>query len=157
MWIDRALFRDAIAKTHISDKLTPKRYGPFTIVELIGKNALRLDFPSNVRLHPVVHVLHTTPFSVQPLSLTQSVSIRSTPIPDATGEPLFEVSEILKHRKRGRGFQFLTLLKGKPCHEAVWQPTRDFVDRDGTLTQPFYEYIKRNDLFPELRRRCEEN
>lgn len=51
----------------------------------------------------------------------------------------------------------MTLLKGTPRHEAVWQPTRDFVDRDGTLTQPFYEYIRRNDLLLDLRRQCEEN
>ena len=104
VWIDRALFRDAIAKTQISEKLTPKRYGPFTIVELIGKNALRLDFSSKVRLHPVIHVLHTTPFAAQPISLTQSVLVRSTPIPDATGEPLFEVSEIVKHHTVVEGF-----------------------------------------------------
>lgn len=157
MWIDKELFRDAVAKTQSSDKLSPKRYGPFTILELIGKKAIRLDFPPNIRLHPVVHALHTTPLISQPSSLSQLVTTRPTPAPDDNGHPFFEVSEIVKHRKRGRGFQFLTLLQGAPRHEAVWQPTRDFVDRDGTLTNKFYDYIKRHDLLPGLREQCEQN
>ena len=157
VWVAKELFRDAIAKVQKSDKLTPKRYGPFTILELIGKNALRLDLPSNLRLYPVVHALHTTPHRKQPISLSQPVTKRPVPVPDATGQELHEVAEIFKHRKRGRGYQFLTLLKGVPRHEAVWQPTKDFVDTDGTLTEVFYHYIRKHNLLPQLRSNCEQS
>ena len=62
-------------------------------------------------------------------------------VSDTDGELLFEVEAILRHRRRGRSYQFLTMLKGAPRHEAQWQPTRDFVDSDGTLTASFAEYI----------------
>ena len=59
------------------------------------------------------------------------------------------VGKILSHRKRGRGYQFLTLMKGDPDHDAVWQPTRDFVDSDGTVTDVWHKYIVENHLLPE--------
>ena len=59
------------------------------------------------------------------------------------------VDSILAHGKRGRGFQFLTLMKGDPDHDATWQPTKDFVDRDGTVTNIWLEYIKKNHILPE--------
>jgi len=42
-------------------------------------------------------------------------------------------------------------MKGTPTHEAEWQPTRDFIDKDGTLTTAFLEYIKEKNLLPHLR------
>ena len=37
-------------------------------------------------------------------------------------------------------------MKGDPTHDAEWQPTRDFVDPDGTMNEKFYEYIKNNGI-----------
>lgn len=75
---------------------------------------------------------------------------RPEPVPDERGELLFVVDSILKHRRRGRGLQFLTLMRGAPQHEAEWQPTRDFVDADGTLTAALKTYIVANRLLPHL-------
>lgn len=150
VWISRSLFRDAVSRAQSSDKLGSKRFGPFKILELVGKNAVCLDLPSNIRLHPVVHVSHTTPHKSQPPSMSQPVPPRPDPVPDDAGELLFEVERILAHRKRGRGYQWLTLLKGYPQHEAEWQPTRDFVDADGTVTDAFRTYIKEHGLMPQF-------
>lgn len=150
VWISRSLFKDAVSKVQSSDKLGSKRFGPFYITELVGRNAVRLDFPSNMRLHPVVHVSHTTPHRSQPTSLSQPVTPRPDPVPDISGDLLFQVERILAHRKRGRGYQWLTLMTGSPQHEAEWQPTRDFVDADGTLTGAFRDYIVEHGLLPHL-------
>lgn len=40
-------------------------------------------------------------------------------------------------------------------HDAEWQPTRDFVDEDGTLTAAFKEYIELNGLLPNMLKRAE--
>ena len=74
---------------------------------------------------------------------------RPDPIPRTQGEE-YIVESILKHRRRGRGYQFLTLMKGSPTHDAEWQPTRDFVDKDGTINDKFYKYIKCQGILQEL-------
>lgn len=100
---------------------------------------MRLDFPDNMRAHPVVHVEHTTKRKNQPKDIGLAIPKRPVPVPDADGSLLHEVDSILAHRRRGKGYQWLTLMKGAPQHEASWQPTRDFVDDDGTLTAAFLD------------------
>lgn len=69
---------------------------------------------------------------------------------DANGDQVFKVSNILSHRKRGTGFQWLTLLKGTSNHDADWQPTRDFMDSNGSMTVAFLDYIKEHGPLPHL-------
>ena len=138
VWINKSLYKDAYSKSQESDKLTSRRVGPFKVKELIGKNAVRLDLPEHFKIHPVVHVSHTVPFVEQPREIGQAVQQRPEPIPTVQGEE-YVVDKILKHRKRGRGYQVLTLMKGEPQHDAKWQPSSDFVDKDGTVTDVWLE------------------
>ena len=57
---------------------------------------------------------------------------------------------ILKNRKQGKGYQFLTLMKSDPTHEATWQPMKGFLDKGNTVNEQFLSYIKRHDLFLAL-------
>ncbi len=59
VWLNRSIFRDSVSKAQKYDKLGENRFGHFRITELIAKNALRLDCPGNIRIHPCVHVAHT--------------------------------------------------------------------------------------------------
>ncbi len=52
--------------------------------------------------------------------------------------------KILKYRKRGRGYQFLKLTKEVPTHDIEWQPSRDFIDTDGTINEEFLNYVQKN-------------
>lgn len=116
--ISRALFPDAIDKSQASKKLGARRFGPFAVKELMGKNALRLDLPDCMKIHPVVHVSHTTPFIKKPVDIGNLLPPQPARIPVTGGELENEVDSTLGHRKRGRGYQFLTLLKGTQRHEA---------------------------------------
>lgn len=40
-------------------------------------------------------------------------------------------------------------MKNDPAHEAEWQPTKDFVDSDGTNTMALAEYLKEQSLLLE--------
>lgn len=111
-----------------------KRFGPFEVKSLIGKNAVQLEIPNHIKIHDVVNVIQTVPFYEQHCDIATPFDPQPDPVPVVEGEE-YEVEEILNHRKRGRGYQFLTLMKESPTHDAEWQPTTDFVDKDGAVTE----------------------
>ncbi len=40
----------------VSNKLKPHFVGPFTVSALVGSNAVRLNLPSSMRMHPVFNI-----------------------------------------------------------------------------------------------------
>ena len=96
-----------------------------------------------------IHVVHTTPFVGQPSDIAKPVPERPARVKTIHGEEQV-VDKILKHRTRGRGYQFLTLMKGAPSHDSEWQPTRDFVDEDGTVTDVWKRYIRETIYFHNI-------
>ena len=149
LWINRSLFKDVYAKSQESDKLSARRFGPFQIVELIGKNAVRVDLPDNLKIHDVIHVMHTVPYYEQPGDIVDSVPSIPEPISTDEGNE-YVVEKVLKHKKRGRGYSFLALWKGYPTHEAEWLPAKNFIDKEGTINSAFLEYIKENNILHHL-------
>ena len=149
LWINKSLFKDAYSKSQESDKLSAKRFGPFTMTGIVGKNAVKVELPDHVKIHDVINVMHTVPYRSQPPDIAVPVSPRPDPVPAVEGEE-YHVESILKHRKRGRGFQFLTLWKGYPTHDAEWLPTKNFIGWDGSIKEKFYEYIKKENVMRHL-------
>ncbi len=117
--------------------------------KLVGKNAVMVGLSNHFKIHDVVHIVHTTPYHEQPSDISAPVKKRADPVPAVGGEE-YIVESILNHRKRGKGYQFLTLMKGSPTYDAEWQPSRDFIDKDGTITDVFLEYIKKKNILPHL-------
>lgn len=150
MWVSRKLFIDSYSKAQASSWLSARRLGPLRILELVGKNTVCLDFPGHIRTHPVVHISHTKPHREQPTSLAQPSQQAPSPVISYSPTPLYKVYRILAPRKRGRGYQCLTLMENSRMHDAEWHPTRDFIDTDGTITKALQEYIARQNLLPHL-------
>jgi hypothetical protein len=145
VWLKKTLFTDVYSKSQESNKLSAERFGTFKIVALIGKNAVKLFLPEHLKIHPVVHVIHTTPHYAQPADISSPVPVLPAPVATELG-PEYEVESILSHRPRGRGYQFLTLMKGDPLHDAELQPARDFIDADGTMTEALQRYLQEHNL-----------
>ena len=61
--------------------------------------------------------MHTVPYYEQPSEIAAELRTTIDPVPTDTGEE-YIVEAILNHRKKGNGFQFLTLMKGEPTHDA---------------------------------------
>ena len=51
------------------------------------------------------------------------------------GEEVYEVENILRHRRRGRGHQYYVKWKGYPISEASWEPEEVFSDDGDLLTR----------------------
>lgn len=144
IWICHKLFKDSYSNLQQSSKLSARRFGPFTILELVGRNTVRLQIPSHIRIHAVVRVSHTKSHREQPAGFAQKVQSTRVPVDGTAASFLFEFDRILAHRRRGRWYQWLKFRKDSSTHEAQWQQTRAFVDNDGTLTDAFRNYIVRN-------------
>lgn len=97
----------------------------------------------------VVHVSLTRAAIQEPSELLQKVPQHPEKRKfDNNNEELYRVHQILDHRRMGKGYQFLTHLTGKAEQDAEWQPTKDFVNTDGTINAAHLEYLKEDELFP---------
>jgi hypothetical protein len=96
VWLKNTLFTDTYSKSQESTKLSAKRFGLFRIVALIVKNAVKRALPDHIKIHPVVHVIHTTPHHDQPADISSPVPIRPAPVITKSG-PEYEVESILAY------------------------------------------------------------
>jgi hypothetical protein len=46
----------SLKKTKKDNKLSPKYYGPYKVLQNIGTMAYKLEFPASSQVHPVFHV-----------------------------------------------------------------------------------------------------
>jgi RNase H-like domain found in reverse transcriptase/Reverse transcriptase (RNA-dependent DNA polymerase)/Integrase zinc binding domain/Chromo (CHRromatin Organisation MOdifier) domain/Retroviral aspartyl protease/Integrase core domain len=103
-------------------KLFPKFVGPFTVTEMVGPNAARLDLPTNWRIHDVFHVSLLKPYKHRP-------GARIPPPPQIIdGEPYYKVERILAHRDRRVGKkktvrEYLIKWLGYSDEHNSWEPT----------------------------------
>jgi hypothetical protein len=84
-------------------KIMPKREGPFEIDEVLGPVTYRLKLPESWRIHNVFHA------TLLRLYIKNEVYGNNypRPIPELLeGEEVYEVEMILRHWRRGRGYQY---------------------------------------------------
>ena len=85
-------------KTNHHKKIGPKREGPFEITKVIGPITYQLQLPKTWKIHNVFHATLLRQYNE-----TEVYGANFTnPPPDLIeGEEVYEVENILKHRKRG--------------------------------------------------------
>lgn len=99
-------------------KLRDTKWGPFTIVEMVGTQAARLDLPVTSRVHPVSSILHLQPF----IEDTFGRTCKPPPAAIIDGDAAWEVERIFGECKRGRGTEFKVKWTGYPDTEFTWEP-----------------------------------
>src|SRR5258708_24904453 len=96
-----------------SKKLAPKREGPFTVSEVLGRYTNRLELPNTWRIHNVFDRSLLTPY----VQTQEHGENYLRPPPDIVeGEEQFEIENILRHRRKGK-------VLGRPCDRHLTNQT----------------------------------
>lgn len=126
VWLRLQPYRQVTLARRSSHKLARRFYGPFQIMERIGKVAYRLQLPSTAKLHNVFHVSKLKRFVGDPVA-----AHRLLPTEFLNQHPLQEPAAILKRReilKLGRNFkEVLVQWKGQLVDDATWEDEEDFI------------------------------
>ncbi len=97
-----------------------KYYGPFPVIERIGKQAYKLKLGDSVgRIHPVFHVSLLEPCSP---STRVSGEESGTQLEVENEEQEWTVEDIRDSRLRSLELQYLIKWKGFPDEENSWEP-----------------------------------
>ena len=110
-------------KTNYHKKMAPKREGPFKIEDVLGPVTYQLKLLESWKIHKVFHATLLHPYKETKVYGENYPQ----PLPDIeSGEEVYEVKQILKHRRRGRGYEYLVKWAGYPITGASWEPKSSF-------------------------------
>jgi Chromo (CHRromatin Organisation MOdifier) domain/Integrase zinc binding domain len=126
--------------SHGMVKLSPKRYGPFSITKLVSPVASQLDLPVSWNIHPVFHNSLLTPY----VETNAHGPNFTRPPPDLiNGEVEYEVEAIRSHHYFGKNkrLQYLLKWKGYPEANNTWE-SEDHLNMPDLLRQ----YNRRHNL-----------
>ena len=127
IWLDSRNLRTLYHK-----KMAPKREGPFEIMEVIGPVTYQLKLPTAWKVHNVFHASVLRQYKENEV---YGANFDRPPAELIGEEEVYEVETILKHRKRGRKYQYFVKWKGYPITEASWEPEEVFVEAESLLDQ----------------------
>ena len=102
-----------LALKGVSGKLKPRFVGPFRVVQLVGDNAVKLDLPAAMGVHPV--------FNISLVKLYLGSQLQPAPV-EVEGQEEYEIDAIMGHRKVRGGMQYLVSWKGYDESENMWLP-----------------------------------
>ena len=120
-------------------KMASKHEGPFEIKDVLGPVTYQLKLPESWKIHKVFHATLLRPYK------ENEVYGENYPRPlldIESGEEVYKVEQILKHRRRGRGYEYLVKWAGYLITEASWKPKSSFTGSAEILE----EYQERHQL-----------
>ena len=100
-----------------SEKLTERFVGPYKVKGIVSSNAIELELPKSIKIHPVVNVSRVR------LYKPQVEGQKKTPPKPVIieGEEEFEVEKILNKQVVRRKEKFLVRWKGYTAEEDMWE------------------------------------
>jgi hypothetical protein len=133
-----------------SNKLKPKRVGPFKIVKTLGepgKEVLyELDLPHQWRCHPVFNTVLLSPYR----ETGEHGPNYLKPPPDLiNGENEYEVESIIAHRKKGTSYQYLIRWKGYGSNDDTWEPASNLSNAEEILDEYKTTYSLEDPIIPK--------
>jgi hypothetical protein len=102
-------------------KLQPRFYGPFKVIGVVSPVAYRLELPSTVKIHPVIHISHLKAYSDGSTAFPQRPEYKPPPFPQVIeDEPYFSIEAFRKQRRNRGRLSFLVKWLGYGETENSW-------------------------------------
>ena len=120
-------------KTLYHKKMALKREGPFEITDVLGPLTYQLKLPEMWRIHNVFHASLLRRYRENDVYGANY----DRPLAELNdkGQEVYNIETILKHRKRGRGYQYYVKWEGYPITEASCEPEGSFSNNSDILSQ----------------------
>jgi len=101
----------------VTKKLTEKFIGPYVVKKIVQENAVELELPASLRIHPVFNVRRIVKYREQ---VEGQKKILPPPV-EVAGEKEYEVEEILDRQERRGKTKYLVKWKGYTAEENTWK------------------------------------
>lgn len=102
-----------------------------------------------MKVSHVIHVSYTILYGEQPKDIVPAVAERTGLVLIIEGEE-HVIDNSMSHRRKPRGFQFLTFMKRDLHHKGTLIRRKDFVDNDGTVTEVLQKYNQECEILTVL-------
>jgi len=129
VWLKLQPYRQGTVQFRANHKLSPKFYGPFQILNRVGKVAYKLQLPPTVQIHHTFHVSQLKAFhGVLPVKPHIPAWLQGQ---DYTQDLVPEAILARRIVKKGpaAAVQWLVHWQGHPPEEATWHFTDEIEDR----------------------------
>jgi len=104
-------------------KISSKREGPFVITEVMGPVNYKLKLTPRWKIHNVFHASLLSPYKETP---THGTGMLNPPPDLIDGHEEYEVEAIMKHKRSGNGYLYLTRWKNYLSESDSWEPAASF-------------------------------
>jgi len=128
-----------------SEKLTERFVDPYKVKGIVSSNAIELELPKSIKIHPIVNVSRVQLYKPQ---VEGQKKIPPKPV-IIEGEEEFEVEKILNKRMVRGKEKFLVRWKGYTAEEDTWE-SRENLENAEELVKEFER--KYGEEAEELRR-----
>ena len=105
----------------VTKKLTEKFIGLYVVKKIVSENAVELELPVSLRVHPVVNVRRLVKYREQ---VEEQKKIPPPPVKVA-GEKEYEVEEIFDKQERRGKTKYLVKWKGYMAEENTWEELKN--------------------------------
>ena len=107
-----------------SYKLSARYIGPFEITEVL-QNAVRLDLPPTLQIHPVVNVAAVRAYYQRPEHLQAEGETWNNTCIEIEGERRYLVEALLGRRGKGVKRKYLVKWQGWDTSQCTWEPVQE--------------------------------
>lgn len=152
---DKVLLSRENLKSTAAKKLAERYIGPFTILEMVGRNAAKLELPKTMWIHPVFNVSLLKPYQVATDIPGHVPETAPTP-PQVTAQGDMDVVEKLVNRRTfitngEKLYYYRVKWVGYPTSKNTWEPEQQL--REDGLGDHIDDYDARypRELAPKTR------